>query len=124
YAHGHKVNRFEERQLGLARMKRDRYVARQAGAPGGALRTPLVTLAGDRITVNAAVRPSGELRVRLLDPAGQPLPGFDPTDGEPSHGDSVAHPVRWQRPLAAVARQPVQLEFQLRDTSLYAFTLG
>ena len=36
YAHGHKVNRFEERQIGLVTMKRDRYVARRAGETGQA----------------------------------------------------------------------------------------
>ena len=42
YKSGHKVNRFEERQIGLVKMKRDRYVAREAGADGGSFRTPLV----------------------------------------------------------------------------------
>src|SRR5687768_10203291 len=37
YARGHKVERFAERQIGLARMPRDRYVARVAGAADAVL---------------------------------------------------------------------------------------
>ena len=63
YARGHKVERLTERQIGMARMKRDRYVAREAGLEGGFLRTPTVVLSGKNLTVNADVQ--GELRIRV-----------------------------------------------------------
>jgi hypothetical protein len=53
YARGHKVNRFEERQIGLVKMRRDRYVAREAGADGGTIETPVVVIDGDTLTINA-----------------------------------------------------------------------
>lgn len=114
YRWGHKHNRFEERQIGLVRMPRDRYVARSADPKGGRLVTPLVALAGSRITVNAAVK--GELRVRLLDAQGAPMPGFDAF----VTGDSAALPVRWAGSLASLDK-PAHIEFTLKNAQLYAF---
>lgn len=137
YARGHKVARFEERQIGLVKMRRDRYVAREAGPSRGLLRTPPVTLDAGSLTLNASVR--GELRVRIVGTDGKPVPGFDWEDAEPIRGDSLAHPVRWKgtRPgpagaagpakvtgLAGLAGRPVRLEFSLRDASIYALELG
>ncbi len=122
YKNGHKVNRFEERQIGLVRMPRDRYVSRDAGADGGSLLTPPAVLAGRRMTVNADV--SGELRVRLLDAKGKPIPGFDVEDCRPVKGDSVAHPIEWKTSLATLGDTPVQVEFLLRDARLYGFDLA
>jgi hypothetical protein len=122
YARGHKVERFTERQLGVARFPQDRYVSRDAGADGGSLRTPVVVLEGaPELLVNAEV--AGELRIRLFDAAGAPIPGLDTADCAPIRGDSLRHAVAWQRPLASVAGKPVQLEFVLRDARLYAFEL-
>ncbi|MBN1853179.1 MAG: hypothetical protein JW829_10665 [Pirellulales bacterium] len=50
YKNGHKVNRFEERQIGLVRIPRDRYVSRDAEAGGGSLTTVPVILKGGQLT--------------------------------------------------------------------------
>jgi len=121
YKSGHKWNRFEERQIGLVRMKRDRYVSRDAGPEGGTLRTPPVVLAGQTITVNAAVK--GELRVELLDGSGKPIPGFAASDCEPLRGDDLAHRVRFKRTLTTLQDKPVHVAFHLRDAKLYGFAL-
>lgn len=120
YARGHKTERFAERQIGLARMPRDRYVSRDAGAAEGTLRTPTVTLDAAEMRVNAKV--DGELRVRLLSESGAPLPDFDWC--EPIRGDSLSHAVRWQHPLARVRGKPVRIEFALREAQLFALDLA
>lgn len=121
YARGHKVERFTERQIGLARMPRDRYVARRAGAESGTLRTPALLVASPDLTVNA--KAEGELRVRILDEKGLPVRGYDWPDCAPVRGDAVAHAVRWSEPLEKLRGQPVQLEFTLRQGELYGFEL-
>ena len=121
YKFGHKMDRWEGRQIGLVKMVRDRYVSREAGSRGGSLKTPPVVLEGKSMTVNALVKE--ELRIRLLDTAGRPLPGFDADDCQPIRGDLTTHPVRWRASLASLADQPVQLEFLLRDAQLYGFEL-
>lgn len=121
YARGHKVERFTERQIGLVRMKRDRYVSRDAGSERGTLRTPLVTLDAARMTVSAKV--AGELRVRLLEADGKPVRGFDWRDSAPICGDALAHPVGWKKPLTALRGKPVRIEFSLRYGQLFGFEL-
>ena len=121
YRNGHKVNRFEERQIGLVRMARDRYVSRDADHEPGVLRTPPLLLSAGPLTVNAEV--TGELRVRVLDAAGQPLPGLDFDDCLPVRGDSLAHEVGWADGAALPTRVPVRLEFRVRSGRLYGFGL-
>jgi hypothetical protein len=118
YKWGHKHNRFEERQIGLVKMRRDRYVAREAGAQSGSLRTPPLVLQGSALTVNAKV--SGELKLRLLDESGQPLPGFDWAS---VRGDRLDHAVAFERPLNSLADKSVRLEFQLQHAQLFGFDL-
>ena len=118
YAHGHKVDRFNERQIGFARMPRDRYVSREASINMGTLRTKFITLKGDAVTVNANV--VGEMRVRLVDTSGSPLNGFDWVNIE---GDDIAHKVEWKGDLSSLGDQPVQIEFQLKDAQLFGFDL-
>jgi hypothetical protein len=122
YKYGHKMDRWEGRQIGLVTMLRDRYVAREAGPDGGTLRTPLVILSAGEMTVNARVR--GELRARLLDTAGEPIPGYDADDCRPVTGDGLALRIEWNAPLPDLPRTPVQVEFVMRDAQLFAFHLA
>ncbi|HJN17013.1 MAG TPA: hypothetical protein QGH10_16020, partial [Armatimonadota bacterium] len=117
YKQGHKSERFTERQIGLARMPRDRYVARVAGNTRGTLRTPLLTLSSASMTINAKI--DGYLRVRVLDESGAPIPGLDWDDCPSITGDSIAHPV----PLHLPRGRPIHLEFALRNASVFGFDL-
>ncbi|MEW6360314.1 MAG: PA14 domain-containing protein [Planctomycetota bacterium] len=121
YKNGHKVNRFEERQIGLVRMPRDRYVSRDAGKEQGTLRTPPVILDATCMTVNANVQ--GEFRVRILDEGGKPLTGYDFPDCAPIRGDSVSHPVHWKGGPVLPRAKPVRVEFLLNNARLYGFDL-
>ena len=122
YKYGHKMGRWEGRQIGLVKMPRDRYVSRDADTDGGSLLTPPAVLAGTKMTVNAEVK--GELRVRLLDEKGEPIAGFDADDCESVRGDNLRHPVKWKAPLATLQNRPVKIEFVLRDAQLYGFDLA
>ncbi|HLA84953.1 MAG TPA: hypothetical protein VJL29_09175 [Thermoguttaceae bacterium] len=116
YSAGHKVG---DRQNGLAILRKNGFVSRDADNKEGVLRTPLVVIHGHRITVNACVR--GEMRLRLLDPLGRPIPGFDLQDCSPVQGDSVSLPLRWRGSLATLKNMPVRMEFHLQNTQLYGF---
>jgi len=118
YKWGHKQNRFEERQIGLVTMRRDRYVAREAGEQAGQLRTVPAILAGGLLTINAKI--DGELKVRVVDADGRVLPGFD---WVALQGDRLDHPVSFEAPLGSLAARPVRLEFQLRNAQLFGFDL-
>jgi hypothetical protein len=121
YARGHKVERFKERQVGLARMKRDRYVSRTAGYARGRLLTIATPLAAETMTINAGI--DGMLRVRVVDAAGKAFAGFDWDDCTMLVGDAVAIPVAWAKPLSALKGKTVAFEFTLRESELYSFDL-
>ncbi len=122
YARGHKVAPDRERQIGLARMKRDRYVALAPERDEGTLRTKPFLAAGGRLTVNVRA-PRGEVRVRLLDGAGKPLGALGGADAAPVRGDVLAGDVRWPRPLGELGGRPVCLEFRVRQSQLFGFEL-
>jgi len=118
YARGHKVARFDERQIGLARMPRDRYVSRDADLNVGRLLTKPIMLNASSLTVNANV--VGSMRVRLLTADGKPKRGFDWVD---LHGDAVAHKVAWKADFGSLGGEPVRLVFELKDAQLFGFDL-
>lgn len=122
YARGHKIDRFTERQIGLVRIKRDRYVAREAGVIPGTLHTRPLLLDGRGLALNADAR-GGEIRVQVTDPDGKPLPGFAFADCRPITSDSLSAPVRWARPLNRVRGKTVRLEFRLERARIFAFTV-
>jgi hypothetical protein len=122
YARGHKVNRFEERQIGLVKMKRDRYVARTASNGKGELVTPLLQLTGKTLSVNVNAI-GGMLRAEIRDATGTPPPGFGYDDCVPITTDTVSTPVTWLKSIDSLAGQTIQLAFALEHASLFAFYL-
>ncbi len=122
YARGHKVNRFEERQIGLVTIKRDRYVARQGKGSLGTLTTPLIVFDASAMTLNADAR-GGEIRVELLDETGEPIPGFTAAECRPILDEGMYLPVEWKVPLEELKRGPVRIRFSLSDAALFAFDL-
>jgi hypothetical protein len=123
YKQGHKVNRFEERQVGLVRMKRDRYVAREAEGDDGSLRTPPLILQGKQLTLNVEPAGGGEVRAQLTRADDQPIKGFSFDDCQPITTDAVAAPLRWKAALSELSDKTVRLEFSLKRARLYAFEL-
>jgi hypothetical protein len=122
YRWGHKYHHSVDRQIGLVKVKRDRFVARRAGDTPGSLTTPLVTLDADSLALNVDCR-DGEVRVQITDAAGQPLEGFRFGDCSPISADSLAAPVEWQGKLADLRGKPVRVEFNLRKADLFALEL-
>jgi hypothetical protein len=118
YETGHKVARYDERQIGLATMPRDRYVAREADLNPGRLVTKPLLLNGSGLTVNAQV--IGALRVRLLDRDFEPLPGFGWVELK---GDSIAIRSDWAEPISSLTGKAVRLEFELTNTRLFGFDI-
>ncbi|MEW6755734.1 MAG: hypothetical protein AB1505_32865 [Candidatus Latescibacterota bacterium] len=116
YSAGHKVG---HREVGLAFLRRNGFVSRDAGPRPGLLCTPVVRLEGGALAVNAAVR--GEVRLRLTMPDGAPLPGFDWDDAPPLCGDAVAQAVRWRGATAGLPSCPLRLEFRVCRAALYGF---
>lgn len=120
YARGHKIEAKTERQIGLARMKKDRYVALTVPDGQGTLRTKAFIAPGGPLTVNAnAAR--GEVRVRLLDEQGEPLRVPGEAEAHRITGDVLAAEVCGTKSLEALRGKPLRLEFTLTDAALFGF---
>ena len=122
---GHKMNRFDERQIGLVKMPIDRYVARRAHGPApGLLKTVPIrmgTPAGTlHLNVNAA---GGRVRVQVRDAGnGDVLPDLSFTDCRPVDADGVRQVVWWRSgDLAGAEGRTIQLEFEILNADLFAF---
>ncbi|MFH1742731.1 MAG: SGNH/GDSL hydrolase family protein [bacterium] len=125
YKQGHKMNRFEERQIGLIKMPLDRYVARRAsGSARGLLKTVPFNL--DRsvsaLKVNADAA-GGKLRVQVRNAeTREVVPRLSFIDCEPITADGLRQAVQWRHGnLSDAAGQTVQLEFEMTGTDLFAF---
>lgn len=103
--------------------KHDRRVARHAGARGGLLVTPWVTLDADRLMLNVDAR-QGQVRVQVVDELDWPVYGLTFADCKPIKSDSLAAPVEWDQPLKMVRGKRVRLQFSIRNASLFAFELS
>lgn len=119
YRWGHKYRRSEDRQVGLVKLQRDRYVAREAGDVAGMLTTRPVVLNVNALTLNIDSQ-EGEARLQICNTMGKPLPGFTFADSRPIKEDSLAAPVTWDRELRELRGRTVRLQFSLRKSRLYA----
>ena len=118
YARGHKVERFTERQIGLVRIKRDRYVAHQAQGTG-ILLSRLVTIEGQSLALNVDAS-RGAARVQILDLKNRPVSGFRFADCASVTADALEASLNWKRPLKDLQGKPVRLEIELRNADLFA----
>ncbi len=116
-------NSWREGSLNLATIRRDRYagLAPVDASQGTIVRTSPVTL-GNKLTINVEPDASGIVRVAVLDLEGRPVEGLSFDDCQPITGDDVAAPVRWNNPDITLPGEAVHLEFELSNTTLYAFT--
>lgn len=117
--------------LGLAKLKRDRWVSISSTAAGELL-TALVSFAHNELHVNVDAK-GGTLRVELLNHLRQPIPGHTLSDCDPITVDSLDQVVTWKgkrdlSSLIGTARcQPevgraLRLRFQLERAHLYSFS--
>ena len=118
YRWGHKYRHSVDRQIGLVKQKRDRFVAHQAGESGGTILTPWVVLGGESLALNVDAA-KGKVLAQVRNAAGEPIAGYRFADCEPIASDSLSAPVHWKEPLSKLRGQTVQLEFSLTSARLF-----
>ena len=118
-----KAGRRHFQKVGLAKVRRDGYISRDAGPEGGTLTTRLLQPSGSQLELNATVAEGGAITVEVQDEHGAALPGFAAADCTPVRGDSLRHAVQWgdRRGDDGWRERPVRLRFHLRDAALYGF---
>ena len=124
FKQGHKINPGTERQIGLAKLRIDGYVSRDAFGPEpGRLMTPLLRphLLG-ALSVNAEAS-RGQVRVQVRDQRQQIVPGFSFPECTPLRDDGRRQEVKWSgnAALNKLEGVPFHLEFRVADARLYGF---
>ena len=111
--------------IGVARLPKERLVARVAGDEMGALLTKPFVLEGDRLEINADTR-GGLLKVEVADVMGRAITGFSVQEAREIREDGFRLPARWQsgRHVGELRGKVVRLRFYLLQARLYAFCLG
>ena len=121
--------------IGLARVRRDRFVGQYAGPDGGWLLSREVVVTGNRLTINCSpehrafnFKHHGDIRVELLDRtkgvyAEQHLDGFSQDDCDPIFVDEYEHVVTWNGDpdLSSLRGKAVHLRFFIKSAYLFGF---
>ena len=132
--HGHSSSAcvsYEGAAIGLATFRRDRFVALEAGAEEGMagparLITKPLKIEHPNFYVNASAFAEAAIRVELLRPDWQPIPGFTETECAEIRGDALSHRVRWadKADLGSLVGQDVRVKFCMNRARLHAMTLS
>ena len=109
--------------LGLAKIKRDRFVSISAGAVRqGILITRPLHARGGKLLINAQCDDGGHIEVQVADGAGKVVPGFEKENCVVFKGDAVTHQVTW-KDKTTLPSGWLKLHFFLRGARLYTFQL-
>ncbi len=101
--------------IGLATIKRDRFVSLGASFDGGTLVTKPVKLAGDTLHINAQSR-FGSITIEVLDEQGKVI-----AESQPVADDALDIPVTWKTgDLRTLRDRPVTLRITLKNALLFA----
>ena len=120
-----------EAAVGLATLPLDGFVSLDAGPNAGTVTTRPLIFEGSRLLVSfedsqkgsAGVDHHSSLRVEVLNSQGEPLEGFGLEEMDAVTRTVAGQPVSWagSSDLSALAGQPVQLRFHLRNGKFYSF---
>jgi hypothetical protein len=110
----------EARGIGLAKLRRDGFVSAGADRSSGRLMTVPVLLRSDAFYVNTDAK-NGYIRVALIDPNGETIPGCGFDDTVPLTVDTVKEKVMWRGSEEIVKSQPVKVLFEINNAQLYSF---
>ncbi len=107
--------------LGLARMKRDRFVSLWAGAVRqGILVTRPFYSSGGKLLLNARCAEGGRIEVQVARGSGKRIDGFGRDQCQAFASDAVAHQVTW-KDEQSLPKGWLKLHFFIRDADLYTF---
>jgi len=116
-------DRMRRYDMGLAKLRRDGFVSLDAGPVTGTVLTRPLSISGQRLYVNANIRPGGSVTVSVLSRNRESIAGYSATECVPLSEGSTRASIRWQSAdkLKLNQHQHVRLRFQLQHAELYAF---
>ena len=118
-------NRGGRRAIGLAEIRRGRFVSLHAEDEGMIL-TRRLLLRGEDLRVNAKTERDGFVVAELLNDSGQVMEAFSAKTADAFVGDETDHVLSWQgqSDLTSLIGQNVMLRVRLRRADLFSFRAG
>ena len=105
--------------IGLAKIKRGRFVSLEASFDGGTVITKPLTFNGKRLYINANSK-YGSINIGLLDQENNLISDSQRTI---SGLDSIRIPVPFKANLSDVSDKPIKIKFELKNAQLYGFQI-
>jgi hypothetical protein len=122
------------RAIGMAKVKRERFVGQYAGYEAGWLLTREVEVTGDRLLVNVSpehrawsMKSHGKVRVELCDRGSRTsghLKGYGQDDCRPLGSDDYEQVVRWNKvgeDLTPLIGKKIIIRFMMQNAYLFGF---
>lgn len=131
---------YKETSVGVARMRRDRFVGQWAGEQTGYLLTRQFIMEGSKLLLNISSLPApyqketDGIRVAIIEAPDyqtketmteKAVPGFTLEDCDRIKTDNTAHTVTWKgkSDLSALKGKAVYLRFYMKKAGLYSFQI-
>jgi hypothetical protein len=102
------------------RQRVDGFVSLSADTLAGETITREIRFSGNRLSLNARVRPGGSIRIALLNADGSARKGFGLEDCDPIQGDFLRTTVTWKGKADIADSATVRLKIRLQNADLYA----
>lgn len=104
-------------------IRQDGFVSVNAPLSGGTVLTKPFLFNGKSLSLNLSTSAYGSVRVAILQPNGEPMPGFDIHDCEPVFGDTIDRTVNWTNgsDLSFAEGKEIRLLFEIMDGDIYSF---
>ena len=120
------------RAIGMARIRRDRFVGYHGNENGGHLISREVKVTGPRLLVNCTSQHKpgseyrfGSLQTKLVERTGRAIEGYTYADCDPNLVDDIAVPTTWGgKDLSALMGRKVHVRFFMRNMFVFGFRFG
>ena len=120
------------RAIGLARIRRDRFVGYHGGVEGGHLISRETLVTGPQLLVNCSAQHRafsrewhGSLHTELVERTGRAIDGYTYADCDPNLMDDTAVPLTWRgRNVSALMGRSVYIRFFMRNMFVFGFRFG
>jgi hypothetical protein len=131
---------YSETSVGVARMRRDRFIGQWAGEQTGYLLTRQFIVEGSKLVLNCTALPlvyqqeADGIRVAIIEAPDyqtrepmweKAVPGYSLEDSDNIITDNIAHTVTWKgkSDLSALKGKAVYLRFRMKKAGLYSFQI-
>ncbi len=103
-------------------LRTDGFISVHTGAKEGELLTKPITFTGKELLLNFSTSAAGGVQVEIRKAGGKPIPGFTLADCQVMYGDAIERSIKWKGgDLKALAGQPVQLRFVMKECDVYSY---